>query len=104
MANVVLQKTQHVVFFYHVSFFSLENFSDKIRWSMDLRWQRPDKPNGFYGLKVSTAMMLNDNAVPEIFSNIYSIENTDLIAQLSFNPYSCSIAGYVLILFRLNEF
>lgn len=32
--------------------FSLENFSDKIRWSMDLRWQRPDKPNGFYGLKV----------------------------------------------------
>lgn len=30
---------------------SLENFSDKIRWSMDLRWQRPDKPNGFYGLK-----------------------------------------------------
>jgi len=32
---------------------SLENFSDKIRWSMDLRWQRPDKPNGFYGLKES---------------------------------------------------
>ncbi|KAJ7374243.1 hypothetical protein OS493_007322 [Desmophyllum pertusum] len=30
---------------------SLENFSDKIRWSMDLRWQNPDKPNGFYGLK-----------------------------------------------------
>jgi len=33
---------------------------------MDLRWQRPDKPNGFYGLKVSTDMMLNDNAVPKI--------------------------------------
>ena len=32
--------------------FSLENVSDKIRWSLDLRWQRPDKPNGFYGLKV----------------------------------------------------
>lgn len=30
---------------------SLENISDKIRWSLDLRWQRPDKPNGFYGLK-----------------------------------------------------
>lgn len=58
-------------FFYHISFdwylflfsrtfysnvifgyFSLENISDKIRWSLDLRWQRPDKPNGFYGLKV----------------------------------------------------
>ena len=33
-------------------YFSLENISDKIRWSLDLRWQRPDKPNGFYGLKV----------------------------------------------------
>lgn len=25
--------------------------SDQIRWSLDLRWQRPDLPNGFYGLK-----------------------------------------------------
>jgi len=22
-----------------------------VRWSIDLRWQRPDLPNGFYGLK-----------------------------------------------------
>ena len=28
---------------------SLENFSDKIRWSLDLRWQDPNKPNGFRG-------------------------------------------------------
>lgn len=53
-------------FYKYVSFLSLENVSDKIRWSMDLRWQRPDKPNGFYGLKVSTDMILNDNTVPEI--------------------------------------
>lgn len=53
-------------FYNYVSFLSLENVSDKIRWSMDLRWQRPDKPNGFYGLKVSTDMILNDNTVPEI--------------------------------------
>ncbi|XP_065897644.1 uncharacterized protein [Dysidea avara] len=26
---------------------SLENHSDKIRWSLDLRWQDPSKPNGF---------------------------------------------------------
>jgi hypothetical protein len=25
--------------------------SDHIRWSLDLRWQRPGEPNGFYGLK-----------------------------------------------------
>ena len=30
---------------------SLENYSDKIRWSLDLRWQKPNLPNGFYGLK-----------------------------------------------------
>jgi hypothetical protein len=30
---------------------SLENYSDKTRWSLDLRWQRPDKPNGFYDMK-----------------------------------------------------
>ncbi|XP_068681653.1 uncharacterized protein [Montipora foliosa] len=35
---------------------SLENFSDSIRWSLDLRWQKPDKPNGFYGLKDSVLL------------------------------------------------
>lgn len=25
--------------------------SNKIRWSLDLRWQRPSEPVGFYGLK-----------------------------------------------------
>lgn len=28
------------------------NNSNIIRWSVDLRWCVPDKPNGFYGLKV----------------------------------------------------
>ena len=30
---------------------STENFSDKIRWSVDLRWQRPDEPSGFEDVK-----------------------------------------------------
>ena len=30
---------------------SLENYSEKIRWSLDLRWQDPDKPSGFEGMK-----------------------------------------------------
>lgn len=30
---------------------SLNNMSDEIRWSLDLRWQRWDEPAGFYGLK-----------------------------------------------------
>ncbi|CAH1247067.1 PAQR3 [Branchiostoma lanceolatum] len=30
---------------------SLENYSDEIRWSLDLRWQDPNKPSGFWGDK-----------------------------------------------------
>ncbi|KAL4450112.1 hypothetical protein ABPG77_010781 [Micractinium sp. CCAP 211/92] len=30
---------------------SLDNLSNEVRWSLDLRWQKPDLPNGFYGLK-----------------------------------------------------
>ncbi|KAL4452431.1 hypothetical protein ABPG75_008093 [Micractinium tetrahymenae] len=30
---------------------SLNNLSGEIRWSLDLRWQKLDLPNGFYGLK-----------------------------------------------------
>ncbi len=34
---------------------SLANNSSNIRWSLDLRWQRPTEPNGFHGLKVPAA-------------------------------------------------
>jgi len=30
---------------------STENLSDIIRWSVDLRWQRPGQPSGFEGIK-----------------------------------------------------
>ncbi|XP_071163553.1 phytanoyl-CoA dioxygenase domain-containing protein 1 homolog [Mytilus edulis] len=30
---------------------SLPNMTKQIRWSLDLRWQRPDEPAGFYGMK-----------------------------------------------------
>ena len=39
-----------------MEFCSLNNMSDKIRWSLDLRWQNPDKPYGFYGLKQGILM------------------------------------------------
>ena len=40
---------------------SLENYSDKVQWSLDLRWQRPDKPNGFYDLKSCTLFCSTEN-------------------------------------------
>ncbi len=41
---------------YILTYFSLNNLSEKIRWSMDFRWQRADKPVGFYGLKEGLVM------------------------------------------------
>ena len=35
---------------------SLENHSNKIRWSLDLRWQDPSKPVGFHGLREAVLM------------------------------------------------
>ncbi|KAL0047829.1 hypothetical protein WJX82_001016 [Trebouxia sp. C0006] len=35
----------------HIPHRSLPNLSSGVRWSIDLRWQHPDLPNGFYGLK-----------------------------------------------------
>ncbi|XP_069114957.1 phytanoyl-CoA dioxygenase domain-containing protein 1 homolog [Argopecten irradians] len=35
---------------------SLPNMSKQIRWSFDLRWQRPSEPVGFYGIKEGILM------------------------------------------------
>ena len=45
---------------------SLENHSDKIRWSLDLRWQDPKKATGFYSLKESILMRVKDEPNYEI--------------------------------------
>ena len=34
--------------------------SNDIRWSLDLRWQRADKPVGFYDLKEGVLMRTKD--------------------------------------------
>ena len=35
---------------------SVTNRSNGVRWSLDLRWQKPDLPNGFYSLKETIVM------------------------------------------------
>ncbi|XP_076463677.1 phytanoyl-CoA dioxygenase domain-containing protein 1-like [Babylonia areolata] len=40
---------------------SLPNLSDQIRWSLDLRWQRPNLPVGFYDLKEGVLMRTKEN-------------------------------------------
>ncbi|RUS88917.1 hypothetical protein EGW08_003356 [Elysia chlorotica] len=45
---------------------SLNNVSNEIRWSLDLRWQRPDNPVGFYGIKQGVMMRSQKNPVVQI--------------------------------------
>ncbi len=40
---------------------SLENLSNRIRWSLDLRWQDPAKSSCFYGLKECVVMRKSDD-------------------------------------------
>ncbi len=52
---------------------SLENFSDKVRWSLDLRWQDPSKPVGFHGLK--DALPMRKEGQPDYNINWEGIAN-----------------------------
>ncbi|BFZ07347.1 hypothetical protein BsWGS_10386 [Bradybaena similaris] len=53
---------------------SLNNVSDEIRWSLDLRWQTPEKPDGNFGIKTGVLMRSQKNPVQEIdwetFNNV----------------------------------
>ena len=40
---------------------SLKNISDKVRWSLDLQWQKPGLPSGFEGIKDCVVMRLSNN-------------------------------------------
>ena len=35
---------------------SLSNLSNKVRWSLDFRWQKAGQPVGYYGLKEGVRM------------------------------------------------
>ena len=76
---------------------SLENYSDKIRWSLDLRWQQPDRPNGFYGLKENILMRTakDPNHVIE-WEGFATIDRTKLqaaVMQVDSDPFDTSIHG-----------
>lgn len=58
--------------------FSLENYSDIIRWSLDLPWQRPDFPNGFHGIADSVLMRTSKDPDYKIdWSKIEGCRRTD---------------------------
>ncbi|KAK3604050.1 hypothetical protein CHS0354_023265, partial [Potamilus streckersoni] len=50
---------------------SIPNTSDHVRWSIDLRWQSPERPWGFYGLKPGTIMRSAKNPVIKVDWAVY---------------------------------
>ena len=61
---------------------SLENLSNQIRWSLDLRWQRPDMPNGFYSLKENVVMRrAGDQDYKIDWSRFAGVNRTELQAK-----------------------
>ncbi|WAR31467.1 hypothetical protein MAR_034009 [Mya arenaria] len=60
MRDTLEQQLQNFFVLITVSPLSLNNTSDHVRWSVDLRWQRASDPAGFYGLKGSVLMRSHD--------------------------------------------
>ncbi|ESO90037.1 hypothetical protein LOTGIDRAFT_233877 [Lottia gigantea] len=54
---------------------SLSNLSNDIRWSVDLRWQNPNYPAGFYGIKES--LLLRSPKYPNLKVDWDSWNNVD---------------------------
>jgi hypothetical protein len=60
------------MYIYFVS--SVNNTSGNIRWSVDLRWQRSDRPLGFFGLKEGVVMRSSkERNLPIDFTSFNSV-------------------------------
>ena len=71
--NVFLKQSNYSTPFFSILnhellyfFLSLPNISNQVRWSLDLRWQRPNDPDGLWGLKKPILMRTKDNPNYEI--------------------------------------
>ncbi|KAK6999193.1 hypothetical protein BgiMline_008824, partial [Biomphalaria glabrata] len=78
---------------------SLNNISDEIRWSLDLRWQNPEKSVGFYGLKEGVLMRSAKNPVTKIdwegFNKVdrYRKAELDSKDKVEDDPFDTIIVG-----------
>lgn len=58
---------------------SLPNTTSQIRWTVDLRWQRPDTPSGMWGLKEKIVMRTSEN--PNLHIDWETFDSVDRNAQ-----------------------
>lgn len=74
---------------------STENFSNKIRWSVDLRWQRPSEPSGFDKVKECILMRTAREPNYRIDWSAWANQNrvSDAMDQRSADPFDATVTG-----------
>jgi len=83
---------------------SSENYSNKIRWSLDLRWQRPDESTGFEGMKESLLIRTekDPNYRPDWSS--WNVSRTELQSTKAIkDPFNTTVAGFWLERWKVAE-
>ncbi len=74
---------------------STENVSDKIRWSVDLRWQRPDEPSGFEKVKECILMRTARDPHYRIDWTAWAAKNrvADAMDKKAADPFDSTVTG-----------
>ena len=74
---------------------STENHSDKIRWSVDLRWQRPNEPSGFDDVKECILMRTARDPGYQIDWTGWARQNriADAMDQKAVDPFDTTVTG-----------
>ncbi len=76
---------------------SLENYSDKIRWSFDFWYQSAEKPASFYGLKDPIVFRTKKDPHLELNWDAFNKVNRNVVSSM--NPKAAQIAQQV---FHIN--
>jgi hypothetical protein len=74
---------------------STENFSGKVRWSVDLRWQRPDEPSGFEKIKECILMRTARDPDYPIDWTAWARKNriADAMDKKAVDPFDSTVTG-----------
>ncbi|MHB8860841.1 MAG: phytanoyl-CoA dioxygenase family protein [Pirellulaceae bacterium] len=74
---------------------STENYSDKIRWSVDLRWQRPSECSGFEEIKECILMRTARDPHHQIDWTAWARRNriADAMDQKAVDPFDTTVTG-----------
>ena len=81
--------------------YSLSNFSNDVRWSLDLRWQKTGTPIGLWGLKDGVAMRGADGQNLDIDWNKFNSADRN---ELQMKSVGAQVSIYLFCLFVESAF